>query len=113
MTPILHTRTWCRSCDVAIAIYKSIHECDDAQFASRVIANALTIPETVAAGLSTDSDVKREERLRHCAEALAVLQTQLYLACECGLLEREFSYRLATDARDVAEMIVALRNPTS
>ncbi len=77
---------WSRGCDIAVQAYRLLSGVDDRTFAERVIRNAFTLPETLAATLiARHAPVDALERSR---ETLAVLQTQLFLAAECGLLPR-------------------------
>ncbi len=85
--PNLHrVRAWSRSCDVAVNVYRALIGLSDQHFAERVIKNAFTIPESVAAAFGCPHPATQNVALNRSLEALAVLQTQLYLAVECGLL---------------------------
>ena len=109
MPTLEDTRTWNQSCEVAVTVYRALAELPDRSFATRVITNAFSIPETVAAGCIAASKARRRRSLENSAEALAILQTQIYLAAECGLLPAECSARLLFEAREVTEKIAALR----
>lgn len=108
MAPLNQVRTWSRSCDVAVAVYRLISQWPDRNLAARVLENAFQIPERVAAGLATQNPDTRHRRFSDSAEALAVLQTQIYLACECGLVERDISERISFDARAITEQLAIL-----
>ena len=81
-----HVRTWNRGCHVAIHVYRLLHEVPDRRFAERVITNAFKIPEGIAAALNSHLHGPRDTALESSLEALVILQTQLYLAIECGLI---------------------------
>lgn len=110
MPTLEDTRTWNRSCEVAVTVYRALAEMPDRSFAARVITNAFSIPETIAAGCTTSSKSRRLRSFETSAEALAVLQTQIHLAAECGLLPAECTARLLYEAQEVTERIVALRD---
>lgn len=110
MQTLEDARTWNRSCEVAVTVYRALEGLPDRSFATRVITNAFSIPETVAAGCMAASKARRRRSLETSAEALAVLQTQIHLAAECGLLPADCSARLLFEAQDVTERIAALRD---
>ena len=95
-------RTWSRSCDVAVHVYRVLNELRDRNFADRVIQNAFKIPEEVAAALNPCRDANRYDALSRSLEALTILQTQLYLASECGLLAAEHMNAICTEAADLS-----------
>lgn len=99
---IQHVRTWSRSCDVAVHVYRVLGDLRDRQFADRVIQNAFTIPEGVATALTSSRFASRHEALARSLEALVVLQTQLYLACECGLLAIDQMSAICAQAADLS-----------
>ncbi len=101
-TTVLDVRTWSRSCDVAVHVYRVLNELRDRKFAERVIQNAFAIPEGVAAAFNPHRDANRSDALNRSLEALAVLQTQLYLASECGLLAAEQMNAICTEAADLS-----------
>lgn len=77
---------WSRGCDIAVQAYRLLSNVDDKTFAERAIRNAFSLPESLASAL-IDSAAP-SAKLDRSREALAVLQTQLFLAAECGLLPR-------------------------
>jgi len=81
-----HVRTWNRGCHVAVHVYRLLHDAPDRGFAERVIANAFKIPEAIAAALNSHLQNPNNGALDNCLEALVILQTQLYLATECGMV---------------------------
>lgn len=102
--PNLHkARAWSRSCDMAVNVYRTLTGMTDQHFAERVIRNAFTIPESVAAAFGCPHSAVRDAALNRSLEALAVLQTQLYLAVECGLLQSTTLMVLNHDAVALAD----------
>ena len=101
--PNLHkVRAWSRSCDMAVNVYRALTGLSDQHFAERVIKNAFTIPESVAAFFGCPHQATQDVALNRSLEALAVLQTQLYLAVECGLLPATCLTLLNHDATALA-----------
>ena len=102
--PNLHkVRAWSRSCDMAVNVYRALSGLSDQHFAERVIKNAFTIPESVAAAFGCPHPATQDAALNRSLEALAVLQTQLYLAVECGLLQATSLTILNHDATTLAQ----------
>ena len=102
--PNLHkVRAWSRSCDMAVNVYRALSGLSDQHFAERVIKNAFTIPESVAAAFGCPHPAAQDAALNRSLEALAVLQTQLYLAVECGLLQATSLTILNHDATTLAQ----------
>lgn len=97
---------WSRCCDIVARIYRLISDWSDRTFADRVLVNVLCIPEHVAARMATTDTLSRAEHTRASVEALTILQTQLYLAGECGLLERNESAGLCFEAAVLVERLV-------
>jgi 23S rRNA-intervening sequence protein len=99
---LLKVRAWSRSCDVAVNVYRVLTDLNDQHFAERVIKNAFTIPEAVAAAFGCLHPAAQDIALNRGLEALAVLQTQLHLAVECGLLPANRLTLLNHDATALA-----------
>ncbi len=105
--PNLHkARAWSRSCDVAVNVYRALTGLSDQHFAERVIKNAFTIPESVAAAFGCPHQATQDAALNRSLEALVVLQTQLHLAVECGLLPATRLILLNHDATALAHELL-------
>ncbi len=102
--------SWSRGCDVAIHVYRLLPDLNDRGFADRIIANAFTIPERIAAAFNAQQWTQRQEALNESLEALAVLQTQLYLAAECGMLPAEHLAAICHDADALTRQLLASRS---
>ncbi len=100
---------WSRCCEVAARVYRQLSTWNDRAFADRILANTLGIPERMAARLAADTQASRAAHALAMIEALTVLQTQLYLACECGLIERQESNRLCFEAATLARRLAGTR----
>ncbi len=96
---------WSRCCEVAARVYRQLSTWNDRAFADRILANTLGIPERMAARLAADTQASRAAHALAMIEALTVLQTQLYLACECGLIERDESNSLCFEAATLAQRL--------
>jgi len=96
---------WSRSCEVAARVYRQLSTWNDRAFADRILANTLGIPERMAARLAANTQASRAAHEMAMVEALTVLQTQLYLACECGLIERQESNSLCFEAAILARRL--------
>lgn len=86
LPPLQKIRAWSRSCDIAVGVYRTLTAAPDRRFAERVITNAFSIPEAVAAASAAVRGERLEFVLSQGLEALVVLQTQLHLAAECGVM---------------------------
>jgi four helix bundle protein len=106
-----NVRTWSRSCDVAVHVYRALNNLTDRNFAERVIQNAFTIPEGVAAAFNACRSTRQRDAFRRSLEALAILQTQLYLAHECGLLRNDEMSALCNEAADLCADIQGQQHP--
>ncbi len=98
---------WSRCCDVTARVYRLISAWSDRVFADRVLTNTLGIPEHVAAHMACPDEAARVTHARATVEALTILQTQLYLATECGLLDRRESTELCFEAARLVERLVS------
>ena len=97
---------WSRCCDVTARIYRLISAWGDRAFAERVLANTLGIPEHLAARMAAGDESARAHHVRATVEALTILQTQLYLASECGLIARDEAAGLCFEAATLVERLV-------
>lgn len=97
---------WSRCCDVAARVYRLLADWHDRAFAERVLGNTLGIPEHLAARMAAADQASRAKHARATVEALTILQTQLYLACECGLMGRDESASLCFEAASLVERLV-------
>ncbi len=94
---LVRARAWSRSCDIALSVYRALAALPAQPYAARVVAHAFTIPETVAAAYAAGGHALDDASFARGVEALVVLQTQLYLAAECGLLPRDAFHVLNQD----------------
>lgn len=97
---------WSRCCDVAARVYRLISAWNDRTFAERILVNTLGIPEHLAARMATADERARASHAHATVEALTILQTQLYLASECGLVDRHESTGLCFEAAALVERLV-------
>jgi hypothetical protein len=108
---LVEIRAWRRSCDIAIGVYRTLTATPDRSFAERVITNAFSIPESVAAASATSRAERLTAVLGQGLEALVVLQTQLHLAAECGVMSTAtataLNHEAALLARDLRRQSVA------
>ena len=102
--------SWSRGCDVAVHVYRLLPDLNDRGFADRIIANAFTIPERIAAAFNAHQHAQRQDALNKSLEALAVLQTQLYLAAECGMLRTDQLVSICQDADTLTRQLLACRS---
>ena len=105
--------SWSRGCDVAVHVYRLLPDLSDRGFAERIVANAFTIPERIAAAFNAHHDASRQDALNQSLEALAVLQTQLYLATECGMLRAERMAAICQDADALTRQLLSYRSTLS
>ena len=111
MALLAESSLWSRSCDVTAQVYDRLHSCPDRVFTERVMRNVLCIPERLAARTASGDAKERAEYARSAIEALIILQTQLYLACECGLLSQPESDRLCFEAACLVHQLAPLSKP--
>jgi len=104
---------WSRCCDVTTRVYRLISAWSDRVFADRVLINTLGIPEHLAARMASADELARANHARAMVEALTILQTQLYLASECGLIDRFESAGLCFEAANLVERLVAQHQRTA
>jgi len=104
---------WSRCCEVAARVYRRLSTWNDRAFADRILANTLGIPERMAARRAAGSEAARAAHAAAMVEALTVLQTQLYLASECGLLERHESNSLCFEAATLAKRLAQNPDPAA
>jgi four helix bundle protein len=96
---------WKKSCRLAVRIYKTLKDCRDYGFKDQMCRAAVSIPSNIAEGAERDS---KQEYIRfiHIAKGSAAeLRTQLYIAGEIGLLEKEIVKELVSELKHISAML--------
>ena len=101
---------WKKSCRLAVEIYDVLRDCRDYELKDQMTRAAVSIPSNIAEGSERDS---KQEYIRfvHIAKGSAAeLRTQLYIASEIGLLQKEVATKLTTELKGISAMLQGMAN---
>ena len=96
---------WKKSCRLAVQVYKVLKECRDYGFKDQMCRAAVSIPSNIAEGAERDSKQEYIRFLHIAKGSAAELRTQLYIACEVGLLDREIVNELVAELKHISAML--------
>ncbi|MEK7322307.1 MAG: four helix bundle protein [Pseudomonadota bacterium] len=85
---------WKRGCRLAVDVFQILEHSKEYGFRDQITRSALSVPSNIAEGFERDSPREFCRFLKIAKGSSGELRTQLYIAAEVGLLERDtaFSY---------------------
>ena len=101
---------WKQSCRLAVRIYEELKNCRDFGLKDQLTRSAVSIPSNIAEGAERDS---RQEYIRfiHIAKGSAAeLRTQLYIAGEIGLLNRNTVIEMVSELKHISATLQSIAN---
>ncbi|MFT4564876.1 MAG: four helix bundle protein [Gammaproteobacteria bacterium] len=99
---------WSRACDLAIGTLKLFTYSSDHRFCELTCRSALTIPAKIAAGYESDSPDSYRQFLVVANGNCAELRTQLHIAQELGIIDRDRSIGLINESLEVSALLRGL-----
>lgn len=98
---------WKRACQLAVAIYVMLRDCQDYALRDQMRRAAVSIPSNIAEG--TERGGKDFARfLRVARGSAAELRTQCYIAAKVGLLTQEQMNPVVMELKQISKMLTAL-----
>jgi len=97
-----------RACRQAVDIYRTLETCKRYSLKDQMERAALSVPSNIAEGQERDSDGDFVRFLRIAKGSNAELRTQLYVAAELGLLERDKCRAMVTESKEISAMLQGL-----
>jgi len=101
-------QVWCRSKDLAIAIYKLLRSCKDHGFKDQLTIACISIPSNIAEGYERHSKKEFARYLKIARGSCAEVRTQLLIGQEIGLLDIDKSNMLIEESLQISKMLHGL-----
>ena len=99
---------WKRSARLSADLYKVARECKDFGFRDQITRAALSVPSNIAEGYERNSRNEYIRFLKIAKGSCGELRTQLYIAIEVALLEREAARQFLKEAFEISRMLQAM-----
>jgi four helix bundle protein len=99
---------WKRGCRLAVRIYQVLKECKDYGLKDQMTRAAVSISSNIAEGAERDSKVVFIRFLHIAKGSAAELRTQIYIACQIGLLSGEIQKELIEEVKSISAMLQGL-----
>ena len=99
---------WKRGCRLAVDLYKTLEQSRDYGFKDQITRSALSVPSNIAEGFERDSVREFCRFLKIAKGSCGELRTQLYIAAESGLLEKDAAFAMIREAAEISRMLRGL-----
>jgi len=99
---------WNRSHQLAVEIYKSLHNCREFALKDQIIRSVISVPSNIAEGFERNSNKQFIQFLRIAKGSCGELRSQLYLCASIGLLSEEKTMQFQQEAKEISKMIQGL-----
>ena len=108
MDALYELQVWCRSKDLAVAIYKTLVACKDRGFKDQLTRASVSIPSNIAEGYERHSKKVFAYYLRIARGSCAEVRTQLLIGQEIGILDPDESNKLIEESLQISKMLQGL-----
>src|SRR6056297_2833693 len=96
---------WKKSCRLAVHIYEALQDCHDYGLKNQMTRAAVSIPSNIAEGAERDSKQEYVRFLHIAKGSAAELRTQMYIASETGLLDKETANTFVSELKHISAML--------
>lgn len=96
---------WKEAMRLCLEVYLLFEECRDFGFKDQIQRSAVSVPSNIAEGYERQTDKEFIQFLFIVKGSCAELRTQLYLAAELKLIEKEISKEYIDKAKKVSSML--------
>ncbi|WP_076410977.1 four helix bundle protein [Shewanella sp. UCD-KL12] len=103
-----HLEVWRRSSRLVCDIYRLFNNCRDYGFKDQVTRSSLSIPSNIAEGEESSSAKDSARFLYYSKGSAGDLATQLYIAIEVELIDRDKGLSLIDETKQISAMLAAL-----
>ncbi|MGI2259742.1 four helix bundle protein [Shewanella sp. GXUN23E] len=98
---------WKRACRLSCNIYKVLKDCRDFGLRDQMTLAAVSIASNIAGGEERESQAESARFLYFAKGSTGELVTQLYIAIEIGVVEKESGLLLIKEAKEISAMIAS------
>ncbi|ABV86722.1 four helix bundle protein [Shewanella pealeana] len=99
---------WKRASRLACEIYKELNTCRDFGLKDQITRAAVSIASNIAEGEERESKAESARFLYFAKGSSGELATQIYIAIEIGVIEKQIGLKLIKEAREISAMLGAL-----
>ena len=99
---------WKLGSRLAVRVYEVLRECRDYGLKDQMTRSAVSIPSNIAEGAERDSKQEFIRFLHIAKGSAAELRTQVYIACQIGLIRTEVQKELSEELKKISSMLHAL-----
>src|SRR6056297_609546 len=96
---------WKRSCQLAVKVYELLADCRDFGLKDQMTRAAVSVPSNIAEGAERDSKQEYVRFLHIAKGSAAELRTQMYIASETGLLDKETANTFVSELKHISAML--------
>ncbi|ABM00469.1 four helix bundle protein [Shewanella amazonensis] len=99
---------WKRASRLACDVYKALKDCRDYGLKDQMTRAAVSIPSNIAEGEERESQAESARFLYFAKGSAGELITQIYIAIEIGVIEKQRGMLLIKEVKELSAMIAAL-----
>lgn len=99
---------WKRASRLACDVYKALKDSRDYGLKDQMTRASVSIPSNIAEGEERESQAESARFLYFAKGSAGELVTQIYIAVEIGLIEKQQGGLLIIEAKEISAMIAAL-----
>ena len=99
---------WKRGCRQAVGVYRTLETCRRYSLKDQMERSALSVPSNIAEGAERDSKDDFVRFIRIAKGSNGELRTQIYIAAELGLIDREKSREMISESKEISSMLQGL-----
>jgi len=96
---------WKRSCRLTVNLYNALKDCKDYGFKDQMTRAAVSIPSNIAEGHERRTSKEYSQFLTIAKGSAGELRTQLYIAAEIGILEKQEALSFIKELREISSML--------
>ena len=96
---------WKRSCRLTVNLYKILKDCKDYGFKDQMTRAAVSIPSNIAEGYERRSPKEYLQFLSIAKGSSGELRTQLYIASELDIINRETALAMIKELKEISAML--------
>ncbi|MBI4006645.1 MAG: four helix bundle protein [Gammaproteobacteria bacterium] len=108
MDALEELEVWCRSKNLAIAIYKTMDTCKDHGFKDQITRASVSIPSNIAEGYERYSKKEFANYLRIAKGSCAEVRTQLQIGHDIGFIDSVTAKELIKESLEISKMLHGL-----
>jgi len=99
---------WKEGMRLCVDVYALLKDCRDYSFKDQIQRSAVSVPSNIAEGFERQTDKEFVQFLYIAKGSCAELRTQLYLASELKIIEKQHVVELTSRAKKLSSMLQKL-----